>query len=236
MIISHSHKFIFCRVPKAASSSVLYAFERSPGVHIGRRPLLSTTPNGFCHNHFPFSEIELLVNPNQYKNYFKFGFTRNPWAKMASAYTYGKVYAKTNGSMDIAMCGDFSQFLSKIMPGFPDYIRRLKTDPRSRISKIKSWVLNKPMFTLNELNKTGISPKHSMPQCDFLKGADFIGKSENAQRNFNHVCDKLGIGRMRLKHTNKSHHPHYRKMYDEETRQIIARHFASDIKKFNYQF
>tara|TARA_Y100000310_G_scaffold342972_1_gene448537 strand:- start:108 stop:680 length:573 start_codon:yes stop_codon:yes gene_type:complete len=84
--------------------------------------------------------------------------------------------------------------------------------------------------------------RHQMPQHEFLVDiygkhrADFVGRFENLQTDFNHVCDRIGIERGKLPHSNKTKHKHYSHYYNKDTRGLVAKRYARDIEYFGYEF
>ena len=67
--------------------------------------------------------------------------------------------------------------------------------------------------------------------------ADFIGKFENIQRDWEFVAAKLGLPK-ELPHKNKKTHKrkHYTEYYSGKTKKIIEHKFKVDIEHFQYRF
>ena len=80
-----------------------------------------------------------------------------------------------------------------------------------------------------------------LTQSDFLVDeagdllVDFVGRYENLQRDFEHVCDRLGIPAQPLPRTNESRaRSSERPVMAESSRQIIREYFARDFAQFGY--
>jgi len=64
---------------------------------------------------------------------------------------------------------------------------------------------------------------------------DFIARLEDLDRDMETIARRLEIPAA-LPSENRSEHASYREYYDDETRAIVAGHFARDIARFGYAF
>jgi len=229
-MICKSFKCIFVHIPKAAGRSVemhfmnLLKLDWEKEAH--REQLLLT------HNDDPAKGTEKLshlsaaeyvrcghLSQQDFDEYYKFSFVRNPWSRLVSEYRY-------------------RNFLSH--KSFKD-------------------------FVMNKLPEPGWDDKyrHVMPQSEMLYDSnsrllvDFVGKFENLQQDFAHVCKQLGLVESRLSHINSSNKKSrelrrkaknilyhnkesglrkYVDFYDNETREYVAELYQIDITNFNYSF
>lgn len=140
---------------------------------------------------------------------------------------------------------DFDKFFNHIIPNPDDYFKfSFSRNPWDRL--VSAWKYAFGAGRIQEYGKVDFNKfikSHlnvwrcvEMNTLDFCEGCDFIGKFENLQEDFDIVCDKIGIPRQQLPHTNKTEHKHYTKYYDEETKQIVAQKYAKDIEYFGYEF
>jgi len=71
-------------------------------------------------------------------------------------------------------------------------------------------------------------------QGDLL--TDFVGKLECLQNDWQTVCEQIAIPYQPLPHSNVTQHRHFQDYYDNESRQLVARHWCREIKLFEYSF
>lgn len=240
MIISHKYKFIFTRVAKTGSSSLVHwksgplrlsrvKFEqpleelREASVSAGTAVPAFVyqkyeTVDDFCTgemindwNHIPMHVAKKYMQPWLYNKYYKFGFVRNPYDRLVSAFEYAK------------------QFFKKKSGG--DYNIYRKNETYWKLHNFKQWILT-------EFARNGKCGKYGW-QCLYVDGCDFVGRFENLEHDVKHALDTIDPDIYTpLEHTNrsKSSSKHYSEWYDDETREIVSQLYFKDLEQFNYTF
>jgi len=170
--------------------------------------ILNNYAENFKIKHQPINALNKEAIDN---SYFKFTFVRNSWDRFLSLYKYRVKTNQTNlGNKTIC----FKDWAKKIHHKDPFYYNNTCQMKNLMLSEQVDWITDETK-TIN---------------------MNFIGRFENLQNDFNLVCDKIGISRQQLPHTNKTNHKHYTEYYDDETREIVAEKYARDIEYFGYKF
>ena len=69
---------------------------------------------------------------------------------------------------------------------------------------------------------------------------DFVGKFESLQKDFDLMCEKVGIPVRTLPHNThgvrRPKNKHFTEYYDQEAKEIVEDIYAKDISTFGYQF
>ena len=240
MVISHKYKFIFVRVAKTASSSLLdyktgpirlekVKYEKSikeirrHSAKTGDSPVPNflyenfDSVDDFCSfhqindwSHIPLFLAKAYIKPWQYYSYFKFGFVRNPFDRIVSAFEYSKKWYKTHSKS------------SEIFR---------KSERSLHLGNFKKWILR-------EYGANGKLGKYGS-QSEYVHGCDFIGRFENLDEDVKYAINKIDPALYTpLNKINKSESSkkHYSEWYDDETIEIVSNLWAKDIENFGYKF
>lgn len=65
---------------------------------------------------------------------------------------------------------------------------------------------------------------------------DYVGRNEDMQRSYDHICARIGIPSARLDKVNASQHVAYQQYYDRELFELVTALYARDLELFNYGF
>ena len=183
-MINHEHKFIFIHIPKCAGMSIGKTLTeltkpKDDEPHYG-------TYEGFKIHHDEFDE-------KIWEEYFVFTFLRNPQDRLLSQYYYRDFlyyhefeYAVKN------MKGLFSQRYGYREPG---------THPTDgSIMDIANYYGE----WIHYPGQRGFLQGQYSNGIDKIPYIDFYGKYETLQEDFDYVCEKIGLPKTKLPHTNKS--------------------------------
>lgn len=65
---------------------------------------------------------------------------------------------------------------------------------------------------------------------------DFVGRVEDMERDYKHICARLSLEPQRLEQINSSRHRPYADYYSPQLRDLVGRQFRQDIEMFGYRF
>lgn len=97
-------------------------------------------------------------------------------------------------------------------------------------------------INLRSLNKFSHESWHACLQCPHVVDEsghviiDFIGRFENLQADFDHLCDHLRIRRQSLPHHKKTERSHYSSYYTNTARENVEKIYREDIDFFGYTY
>eukprot|EP01083_Nonionella_stella_P022351 61844_1 len=194
--VNEEQKFIFIHVPKTGGSSIENM--------LWNRYLDS--------EHKPFREY---MHCDRYKNYFTFGFVRNPYLRAISMFTYFKSGHNQKRWKIHALFEKFDG-----LDGFMDYF--LKTDD--------AWFRKHEFFKHFKQTDYLLDVKHKI---------GFIGKFEHFERDLMHLMKILDLNIKTIPHDNNSGLYRHNK-YDKEVIvtptfvEFINDYLSKDFTEFNY--
>ena len=166
----------------------------------------------FLKNNYKWDYRRYSGRDTGWEDYFKFAFARNPWDRLVSTFA-NKVIGKS------PQCSQYLHDFSNTDITFTEWLEEI-TKPEN-IIKDRHFA---PIETLM-INKS-------------FEAMDFIGKMETYQKDFNIVCEKLGIKKITLplENASKFKRDHYSKYYTDKGRKIVADKYEREINFFDYKF
>ena len=234
MIISHKHKFIFVRPRKTAGTTMQNVLSKicgeddiiTSGYDKGNRNIENSCWNGHPHPHL--WDIKKLVGDEMWKDYFKFTFVRNPFDITVSRF-FWNIKGKGQKGYDTTK-KDFKRW-------FENYTST------NLFHNAEYYSANLAYPFLVDMNC--VSPDNTpLYQSGVLNRAidlDFIGRFENLESDFNFLCDKIGIDRLKLKDGNSKTKTrkakiNYKEWYDEKMINVMNSCFEKDLDLLGYNF
>lgn len=230
-MLSHKYKCIFVHIPKVAGQSIEHVF-------LDLHELSWET------------RAPLLLRPN----------TNSAAGPRRLAHLKASEYVS---------CGHISQ------EKFDSYFKfSFVRNPWSRLVSVYNYLGYFNVMPFKQFLEVEIWPKEEwearllmMPQYDYLFNdngeqlVDYIGRFEELQQGFDHVCNEIGIAQTKLPFINKSgakpgiyksfrkfakrlspfHKDFsvrggYKEYYDKESRQLVSKKYERDIDTFKYTF
>lgn len=217
MLLSHRYQFLFIHIAKTGGTSVRAALNplrwRDPLYYLSfPAHKLSGLTGHKLGMKFPRHAHVIAAKemlPEQYFNsLFKFAFVRNPWDLQVSSFHH------ISRERPEAMNGisDFNEFM------------RYKFDPQRAYQYHIDTSLSLQSDYLVDLHGEVI--------------VDFFGHYENLQRDFEVVCQKIGVAAKRLPERRRAtdRASDYRSYYDSHSVDLVAEYFAKDIDVLGYSY
>jgi len=156
--------------------------------------------------------------PLEWRQYLKFSIVRNPWDRLVSAYIYATMKESFWHGEQRGMHPDYALLSGASF----DTCCRILQHERSRL-KHESWY-PQHLWIARQANGR------------FESMVDLILGYERLEQDFSLLCEQLGAGQLVIPHINASERVGYREYYTDETRDIVAEVYATDIALFNYRF
>lgn len=217
MLLSPKYKFLFVHIAKTGGTSVRAALQRQRWRDPWALPIYLC--NRFSHlsghrlavklpRHAKVIAAKELLPHEVFASLFKFAFVRNPWDLQVSSFHHIR--------------RERPQFLGGHTE-FADFLR-WKLDPQRPYQY--------HLDTSIELQSDYLIDLHGRVVVDF------IGRYERLVEDFATACGHIGITPPSLPHRRQAtdRRSDYRAYYDEQTAELVARHFARDIALLGYRF
>ncbi|MBC8002129.1 MAG: sulfotransferase family 2 domain-containing protein [Opitutaceae bacterium] len=152
---------------------------------------------------------EGVIRKAYFDNAFKFAFVRNPYDRAVSLFAY----LKKLKFPEVPEAMTFTEFCLTLERGAYPPVGLYNYKGLSQCNLMLSWITDRSGKII----------------------ADFVGRYETLQKDFQTVCDTIGI-KETIPHENKTEHRPYQEYFDPRTRAIIEKVYRKDLDAFGYSF
>ncbi|MEM7714853.1 MAG: sulfotransferase family protein [Cyanobacteria bacterium P01_A01_bin.68] len=248
LLVNHEYRFIYCAIPKNASSSLMKAI-----VRIGnskRKEKLLNSSRDTIRNYvelnyslasYTYAEANKIIN----SDYFKFVIVRNPWARLVSTYLNLFVRFHEHGRP------------TDLVRDSVKYISGEDLKDRDLINITFEQLIDYLCATEDRY-----LDQHCIPQYLFLGGVNnyFLARMENLSKDLQYIEKNLNLS-LELPNLNKTEYsyssngqqnfekisasdirnwkttlPDYKQFYTPELIYLVSQRYAQDIEMFGYKF
>ena len=160
------------------------------------------------------------INHAKHEGYYKFGFVRNPWDYVFSAFK--------NRALDLSpfvVLKEFPEGFNKVYlkNKFNNFIRNYDSDNTEHHNVVKNFI----NITLSDY----------LYDCNGNLLVDEVFKYEDFDNSVKKIYDNIGLDDAVLDaHLNRTVKTDYKDYYEEDNIETIAKIFEKDIENFSYTF
>lgn len=247
-IVDRKYRFIYCAIPKNASSSLMKAIvsvsnskRKKQLLNSSRDTIRNYVELNYSLSTYTYTEARKII----YSDYFKFAIVRNPWARLVSSYLNLFVRFHEHGQP------------TDLVRDSVKYIYGEDVKDRDSV-KITFEELIKYLCATEDR----YIDQHCIPQYLFLGDIkyDFIARMENLSQDLQYIQNKLNLS-LELPKLNKTKYssepnneqilsklsasefrnwktvlPDYKQFYTPELIDLVGKRYAKDIEMFGYDF
>ena len=177
---------------------------------------------------FAYETCHSLATQDQWRNYFKFAFVRNPWDWLVSIYHNLCQSAWPSNRLRLGYAKNKQRLLQKSLSALGLRQEHFTFKRFLRDCVVGDVVQDRWDFHWK--------PQH-LHVCD-KRGrliVDYVGRFESLSSDLAHISERIGLPAS-LPHLNRTEHRPYQDYYDAQARSWVAQKFRKDIDMFRYRF
>ncbi len=208
MLVSNDRKLVFVHIQKAGGVTV----------HELLRERIHDLRNILARHAFASRGVEELED---WDDYFKFAFVRNPWDRLVSWYSMIRANLSEVQETEQRPWHKLLRYVQDNSATFEEFIHNCTDEVEIKEGIRYSFAYNQLDYVTDEHGKMLV---------------DFIGRLENFDEDIQRVFRRIGFELETVPRINPSEHRHYSTFYTPETEMIVRERFERDIEYFGYEF